>query len=225
MKEKLKAQFMPRDCEQTSYQRVQNLRQREKTVKEYTREFHRLSLRSNLAESENQRVTQYLNGLQTGIQDQVSLQRPYKMSDAYQLALIVEAQLAHNTLKRPRNDYRRGPSSSQSNNSIWGGRTAAPTRLNQQTSPGNGKGIQTQQSTQGQTNIKCYRCFEVGHKSTECPKRANAHVNLAEDDEALDEIFVGRDDGNQYLEENEVDADEEEGIDGDLVGETLVKIP
>lgn len=118
MKEKLKAQFLPRDCEQTSYQRVQNLRQREKIMKEYTREFHRLSLRSNLAESESQRVTRYLNGLRTGIQDQVSLQRPYKMSDAYQLALIVEAQLAHNTLKRPRNDYRRGPSSSQSNNSI-----------------------------------------------------------------------------------------------------------
>lgn len=89
------------------------------------------------------------------------------------------------------------------------------------------KGIQIQQSTQGQTNIKCYRCFEDGHKSTECLKRANAPVNLAKDDEALDESFAGRDDGNQYLEENEVDADadEEEGIDGDPVGETLVKIP
>lgn len=63
MKEKLKTQFLPRECEQTLYQRIQNLRQREKNVKEYTQEFHRLSLRSNLAESESQRVTRYLNGL------------------------------------------------------------------------------------------------------------------------------------------------------------------
>ncbi|KAI8551388.1 hypothetical protein RHMOL_Rhmol06G0182100 [Rhododendron molle] len=77
----------------------------------------------------------------------------------------------------------------------------------------------------GSNQYKCYQCFEIRHKSTKCPKRANAPVNLAEDDEALDESFAGRDDGNQYLEENEVDTDEEEGIDGDLVGETLVKIP
>lgn len=191
-------------------------------MKEYIQEFHRLSLRSNLAQSESQRVTWYLNGLQMGNQDQVSLQRPYKVSDAYKLALTVEAQLAHNTSKRPGNDYRCDSSRGQSNNSVQGVRTAAPTCLNQLTGTGNGKGIQTQQSSQGQTNIKCYRCSEIGHKSSECPKRANARVNLAEDDEDLDESFAGHDDENQHLEENEVDEVEEEGIDGDLVGETVV---
>ena len=56
MKEKLKALFLPQDYEQTLYQRVQNLRQYEKTVKEYAQEFYRLSLRSNLAEIESQRM-------------------------------------------------------------------------------------------------------------------------------------------------------------------------
>lgn len=49
-----------------------------------------------------------------------------------------------------------------------------------------------------------------------------ARVNLAKDEEALDESFAGCGDGNQHLEENELDEVEEEGIDGDLIGETLV---
>ena len=97
MKEKLKSQFLPRDYEQTLYQSVQNLRQHLKTVKEYTQEFHWLSLRSNLAETESQRVSRYVNGLRLSIQDQVCLQRPYKVSDAYQLALKVETQLARSS--------------------------------------------------------------------------------------------------------------------------------
>ena len=36
MKDKLKAQFLPQDYEQTLYQRVQNLWQCDKTVEEYT---------------------------------------------------------------------------------------------------------------------------------------------------------------------------------------------
>ena len=56
----------------------------------------------------------------------------------------------------------------------------------------------------------------------ECSKRTNARVNLAKDEEALDESFAGCGDGNQHLEENELDEVEEEGIDGDLIGETLV---
>ncbi|KAK2971902.1 hypothetical protein RJ640_011683 [Escallonia rubra] len=70
MKEKLKAQFLPRDYDQTLYQRVQNLRRHEKTVKEYSQEFHKLSLRSNLAEMDSQKVSRYVNGLRLAIQDQ-----------------------------------------------------------------------------------------------------------------------------------------------------------
>ncbi|GFZ13187.1 hypothetical protein Acr_23g0015720 [Actinidia rufa] len=76
-------------------------------------------------------------------------------------------------------------------------------------------GLQNQQNSQGQMNIKCYCCFEPGHKSNECPKGTNARVNLAEDGE-VEENFEGFDDGNQHLKVNDLDGVEEEGIDGDL---------
>lgn len=41
-----------------------------------------------------------MNGLKMAIQDQVSLQWLYKVSDAYQLALKVEVQLARNTPRK-----------------------------------------------------------------------------------------------------------------------------
>ncbi|GFY81574.1 hypothetical protein Acr_01g0013830 [Actinidia rufa] len=206
---------------QNDQESVQNLRQHLKTVKEYTQEFHRLSLRSNLVETENQRVSRYVNGLRLSIQDQVCLQRPYKVSDAYQLALKVETQLARSSSRRVGNDRSSGPSSSRSNNAIRDGRTAAPMCPNQQTNTGDGKGLQNQQNTRGQMNIKCYRCFEPGHKSNECLKRTHARVNLAEDGE-VEENFEGFDDGNQHLRVNDLGGVEEEGTDGDLVGETLV---
>ena len=43
MKDRQKTQFLPQGYEQTLYQRVQNLRQYDKPVKEYTQEFHQLT--------------------------------------------------------------------------------------------------------------------------------------------------------------------------------------
>ncbi|KAL6338061.1 hypothetical protein AAG906_010627 [Vitis piasezkii] len=57
------------------------------------REFHQLTLRSNLVEIKNQEVSYYINGLRLAIQDQVSLQLPYNVIDTYQLTFKVEAHL------------------------------------------------------------------------------------------------------------------------------------
>ncbi|KAK2966361.1 hypothetical protein RJ640_021505 [Escallonia rubra] len=133
MKEKLKAQFLPRDYDQTLYQRVQNLWQHEKTVKEYTQEFHKLSLRSNLVETESQKVSRYVNGLRLAIQDQVSLQRPYKVSDAYQLALKVEIQLTSSSSRTLAYESNNNASTSRANNTTRGGRTTSHMHPQQQT--------------------------------------------------------------------------------------------
>ncbi|KAH7572810.1 hypothetical protein JRO89_XS03G0017900 [Xanthoceras sorbifolium] len=128
MKEKLKAQFLPRDYEE-AYQRVQNLRQREKTVKEYMQKFHIITLRSNLVETETQHVGRYVNGLRLTIQDQVSLHHQCKVSDAYQLALKVKAALNRGSSKKFGAECSRD-ATSKANNSTRGGRTTAPARPN-----------------------------------------------------------------------------------------------
>ena len=46
----------------------------------------------------------------------------------------------------------------------------------------------------------CHRCFEVGHKSNECPKRVGVRVNLIEDHETkFEENFANMDDVDQQV--------------------------
>ena len=69
-------------------------------MKEYTKEFHKLTLRNNLVETDAQQVGRYVNGLRLAIQDQVSLHHPFKVHNAYQLALKVESQLNQVSFKK-----------------------------------------------------------------------------------------------------------------------------
>ncbi|KAK4855221.1 hypothetical protein QYF36_005223 [Acer negundo] len=99
MKEKLKAQFLPQDYEETL---------------------------SNLVESETQCVGRYVHGLRLAIQDQVSLHHPFKVNDAYQLAFKIEAQLNRGSSKKLGTECSSGEIS-KANNSTQGGRIAAIT--------------------------------------------------------------------------------------------------
>jgi hypothetical protein len=60
---KMKAKFIPRYYHITLFQRMQNLRQKLMTVKEYTEEFYRLNNKASHQESNDEKVARYMNGL------------------------------------------------------------------------------------------------------------------------------------------------------------------
>jgi hypothetical protein len=60
---KMKAKFIPRDYQITLFRRMQNLRQKLMTVKEYTEEFYKLNIRVGHRESDDEKVSRYTNGL------------------------------------------------------------------------------------------------------------------------------------------------------------------
>ena len=65
---KMKPKFIPRDYQISLFRRMQNLRQKLMTVKEYTKEFYRLNIREGHRESDDEKVARYLNGLRYDIQ-------------------------------------------------------------------------------------------------------------------------------------------------------------
>ena len=73
------------------------------------------------------------------IQDQISLQRPYKVSDAYQLALKVEAQLARNTPRKLVIGRTNGDSNNKLGMSAKGKGIAATMHSNQPNNYNSGK--------------------------------------------------------------------------------------
>jgi hypothetical protein len=60
---KMKAKFIPRDYQITLFRRMQNLRQKLMSVKEYTEEFYKLNIRAGHRESDDEKVARYMNGL------------------------------------------------------------------------------------------------------------------------------------------------------------------
>jgi hypothetical protein len=99
---KMKAKFIPRDYQITLFRRMQNLRQKLMTVKEYTEEFYRLNIRAGHRESDDEKVARYLNGLRYDIQDELSILTIRTVEDAYQMALKAEEKLSRKQGQRGR---------------------------------------------------------------------------------------------------------------------------
>jgi hypothetical protein len=91
---KMKVKFIPRDYQISLFRRMQNLRQKLMTVKEYTEEFYRLNIRAGHRESDDEKVVRYLNGLRYEIQDELSMVTIRTVEDAYKMALKAEEKLS-----------------------------------------------------------------------------------------------------------------------------------
>jgi hypothetical protein len=91
---KMKEKFIPRDYQINLFRRIQNLRQKLMTVKEYTEEFYRLNIRVGHRESDDEKVARYLNGLRYDIQDELSMETIQTVEDYYQMALKAKEKLS-----------------------------------------------------------------------------------------------------------------------------------
>jgi hypothetical protein len=91
---KMKAKFIPRDYQITMFWRIQNLRQKMMSVKEYTEEFYRINIRVGHLESDDEKVSRYMNGLRHDIQDEMSMVTIRNVEDSYQIDLKYEENLS-----------------------------------------------------------------------------------------------------------------------------------
>jgi hypothetical protein len=84
------------------------------TVKEYTEELCQLNIREGHQESDDEKVSRYMNGLRYDIQDEMSMVTIRTKEDAYQMALKSKEKLSHKQGQRGRGRSQpRGKSVSQ----------------------------------------------------------------------------------------------------------------
>ncbi|KAH9685159.1 Endonuclease [Citrus sinensis] len=93
-KKHLRGVFLPHNYDKLLYQQIQNLRQGNRSVDDYTTKFHWLVARNDLTETEEQQVSCYIGGLRSQFQDQLNLLDPYSISEAHQQALQLEKQFS-----------------------------------------------------------------------------------------------------------------------------------
>jgi hypothetical protein len=70
---KFKRKFMPKDYQLNFFKQLHNTIQKAMTVKEYTEEFYRLTIRVGHIEEDVEKVVRYINGLRYDIQDEISI--------------------------------------------------------------------------------------------------------------------------------------------------------
>jgi hypothetical protein len=99
---KMKAKFIPRDYQIPLFGRMQNLRQKVMTVKEYTEEFYKLNIMVGHQESDDEKVARYMNGLRYDSQDEMSMVTTQTIEDSYQMDLKAEEKLIRNQSQRGR---------------------------------------------------------------------------------------------------------------------------
>jgi hypothetical protein len=83
MKKHMRSAFLPYNYTRTLYQRLQNLRQGNRSVDEYTTEFYQLVSRDAIAEDEESRVARYIGGLRIQFQDVLNMFDVLNVSDAH----------------------------------------------------------------------------------------------------------------------------------------------
>ncbi|CAL9163076.1 unnamed protein product [Musa hybrid cultivar] len=121
---------------------------------------------------EEQLVARYVNGLRIMIRDEVEMQRLWRLSDAYQLALKVEAKIARSGAKRYFNVLLHSCSKVGSTCYNASGSKANGIMNNASKLTPTNRGGQSSRTSHPST---CFKCKQVGHHMNECPnKQANA---------------------------------------------------
>jgi hypothetical protein len=164
------------------------------SVKEYTEEFYKINIKVGHQESDDEKVSRYMNGLRYDIQDEMSMMTIRNVEDAYQIALKSKEKLS-------RKQGQRGQGRSQARR-----KTIAQDRT--QKSVEEGKKPQTQHERGGSSQrgqyadrntfprargrgrsrggeVKFFVCGKIRHKYYECPNKkkygGETHIVEAED--------------------------------------------
>jgi len=87
MVNKVKNKFLLTDYQVSLLRKMQNLRQRDMSVKEYTEEFYRLDIKVGHVHDDIEKIARYMNGLRSGIQDEISFVKLESVEEACQYAL------------------------------------------------------------------------------------------------------------------------------------------
>ena len=80
---KLKAKVIHTNYELELFKKLQNLKQKDMTVKDYIEEFYMLTIWSGHRELSKEMVAQYINGLRFNIQDEIGMLNISSVEDIY----------------------------------------------------------------------------------------------------------------------------------------------
>ncbi|XP_074305865.1 uncharacterized protein LOC141641087 [Silene latifolia] len=166
LKKKLLAKFVAKDYTQDLFIRLSKLKQNEKSVEAYLRDFEQLTLQCDINEKPEQRIARFLEGLNYNIAKQVRLQPLWSFEDVVNLSFRVE-KMSKETPK----SYAKAPPPKPYSGSGIGDNSRPPLVVNKSVLD-KGKTPMGQKSTPTvDERRKCYHCQGYGHFKKDCPSK------------------------------------------------------
>lgn len=201
----MRRNFLPYNYERTLYNKLQNLRQGNHSVEEYTTDFFHMAARMTTAETQEQLISRFIGVLRSQLQNALQQFNPSTVSEAHQRALAMEVQLRSNwtsssTRTRPQLNTTTETTLGQSSNA-----TTSKPDANQKDIPNDS----IASSRLARSNaLRCFTCGERGHIQTACPKQNRR--GLLTQEAACD----GEPRFDEYNSDQDNDNDEIEGDTG-----------
>ncbi|XP_074319582.1 uncharacterized protein LOC141656539 [Silene latifolia] len=173
-KKKLLDKFVTKDYTQDLFIKLSKLRQDERPLETYLREFEQLTLQCEINEKPEQRIARFLEGLDKNIATKVRMQPLWSYDDVVNLALRVEKMGKFKpATPKPKPVYR----------PYTGVKIVETPKPVSQTGGDKGKTPMFPKSNQSLTKekIKCFQCQGYGHFRKDCPsKRALTAMEVEE---------------------------------------------
>ncbi|KAL4349016.1 hypothetical protein GQ457_17G010280 [Hibiscus cannabinus] len=210
MKAIMRRRFIPTHYHRELFNKLQNLKQSNRSVEDYYKEMEVAMIRANIDEDREATMAKFLAGLDPDIANVVELQHYIDIDDMVHMAMKVEKQLKRKGAARP---Y-------ASNTSKWGHgsnkkNVAIPTKDGSGSSKPNKPIIESNKGKNTSTpvrsrDVQCFKCLGRDHIASQCPNR-NA-MFIRENGEIESD--------HEEEEETEVPIDEEEmefAVDGEAL--------
>ena len=190
MKKELKRKYLPFNYCQDIYLKIQNFKQRDLSVEEYSAKFVNLIIKGNLQEAEEICIAHhYIAGLRSGIARVIFWQPYNSLQDVMKLALKVGTKKKYGNSTTTKSVANEGFVEG-SNSWNPSGTKTTPTQVKSE--------AQQELASKSKT---CFKCQGLGHIDSECPNQKA--FSLIEEDEAKEE------DVEQVIESNHVQEDDE----------------
>ncbi|KAL4332885.1 hypothetical protein GQ457_07G005270 [Hibiscus cannabinus] len=210
MKAIMRRRFIPTHYHRELFNKLQNLKQSNRSVEDYYKEMEVAMIRANIDEDREATMARFLAGLDPDIANVVELQHYIDIDDMVPMAMKVEKQLKRKGVARPyaSNTSKWGHGSNKKNVSISTKDGSGSSKPNKPIIESN-KGKNTSTPIRSR-DMQCFKCLGRGHIASQCPNRNAMFIRENGEIES----------NHEEEEETEVPIDEEEmefAVDGEAL--------
>ncbi|XP_031403186.1 uncharacterized protein LOC116212684, partial [Punica granatum] len=193
VKRVMRKRFVPSYYYRELYNKLQSLRQGNRSVEEYFKEMEVAMIRANVEEDREATMARFLAGLNREIQNVVELQHYVELEDMVHMAIKIENQFK----RRGNTRASQSPSTSTWKPNQWKKDEKQSTSMlkteQKQEATSHVPQGKTDISTSRNRDIKCFKCQGRGHIASQCPNKR---------------VMVMRDNGDIVTDTEDSDTDD-----------------